>query len=319
LFRVIRDIKEKGISILYVSHKLEEVKEISDRITILRDGAKVRTARNEDITKEEIVESMIGRRIGNYFHKKEAEIGGNVLSAQGLSRRGLFENVSFHVRKGEVLGFYGLLGAGRSDIAETIFGVCSADSGSVYLDERRIKIRSSTEAIKHGVCLVPEDRKNQGLILKLDVRFNMTIAKIRELNRFGHILRKKEKETAEGLVGSLNIKTPFLRQTVSNLSGGNQQKVVVAKWLAMKPKVLILDEPTRGIDIGAKSEIYSLISDLAHEGVAVIVISSELPEIMGICDRVIIVSGGRITGAIEKRDFDSSVILRASLGERPPC
>lgn len=315
LFGAIRHLSGEGISIIYVSHKLEEIKEIADRITILRDGFKVKTVKNEEATKEEIVEYMIGRKLDNYFIKKEVKISDTVLKVEGLSKQNVFYDINFEVRKGEVLGLFGLIGAGRSEIAETIFGIEHADKGKILIDGKYTKIKSTADAIKQGIYLVPEDRKLQGLVLKLSVLFNMTLIKIREINRFGHINRQKEKAIAEKFINSLSIKTPSLKQTVSNLSGGNQQKVVIAKWLSMEPKVFILDEPTRGIDVGAKTEIYAIVNELAQKGVGIILISSELPEIMGICDRIITVFEGKLTAIFERDFFNSSSIMKASLGE----
>ena len=316
LFLVIKHLKEQGISIIYVSHKLDEVKEIADRITILRDGFKVKTVKNSEVTRAEIVEYMIGRKIDKYFVKKEIEIGDDVvLKIEKFTKHDAFIDINFEVKKGEVIGMFGLIGAGRSEIAHAIFGIDKADKGTIFIDGKETKIRSTSDAIKQGVYLVPEDRKIQGLVLKLSVLFNMTLIKIREINKLGQINRQKENIVAEKFVKSLNIKTPSLKQTMSNLSGGNQQKVVIAKWLSMEPKVIILDEPTRGIDVGAKMEIYSIISELAQKGVGIIVISSELPEIMGICDRILTIFEGKITGVFEKTSFESSSIMRASLGE----
>jgi ribose transport system ATP-binding protein len=315
LFSAIRHLREKGISIIYVSHKLEEVKEIADRITVLRDGFKVKTISNEEVTREEIIELMIGRKLDNYFIKEDVKISGAVLKVEGLTKQNVFYDINFEVRKGEVLGLFGLVGAGRSEIAEVIFGIEHAEKGSISIDGKLTKIKSTGDAIKQGIYLVPEDRKLQGLVLKLSVIFNMTLVKIREISRFGHINRQKEKDIAEKFINFLNIKTPSLKQTVSNLSGGNQQKVVISKWLSMEPKVLILDEPTRGIDVGAKTEIYAIVNELVKKGVGIILISSELPEIMGICDRIITIFEGKSTAIFERDIFNSNSIMKASLGE----
>ena len=312
---MIRMLKDKGVSVLYVSHKLEEIKEIADRVTVLRDGHKVITADNESLTREQIVEHMIGRKIENYFGKQEAKIGDVVLEVEGLCRYGKFKDISFAVRSGEVLGFYGLVGAGRTEIAEAVFGTEKADAGRITIEGKPVRISSTHDAIRRGLYLVPEDRKTLGLVLKLDVKTNLAMVKARMTSRFGFIRRNVEEKVSAEYVGRLSIKTPSLHQIVSNLSGGNQQKVVIAKWLSMEPRVLILDEPTRGIDIGAKAEIYSLISQLTQRGVALIVISSELPEILGICDRVVTICEGRLTSTLERRDFSSSAIIKASIGE----
>lgn len=314
LFKMIRMLKDKGVSVLYVSHKLEEIEEISDRVTILRDGCKVKTVETEKIAREEIIEYMIGRKIDNYFNKIVVQIGETVLKVENLSRKNQFNNISFEVKKGEVLGFFGLIGSGRTEIMETIFGTDKAGKGQIYIDGKRLKLNNNVQAIKDGICLVPEDRKTKGLVLKLSVKINSAMIKIRKISKLGYINNKKEKLIAEESVDTLNIKTPSIKQIVNNLSGGNQQKIVIAKWLSMNPKVLILDEPTRGIDVGAKSEIYSLINKLAKMGVAIILVSSELPEIMGMCDRVMTIFEGEITAMIERKNFDAQKIMDASLG-----
>ena len=314
LFRIIQTLKEKNVSIFYVSHKLEEVKEISDRITILHDGKKVRTVRTAEVTYTEIVEDMIGRKLENFFHKESAEFGETVLEVEGLSLAGKFSDVSFTLKSGEIVGMFGLIGAGRSEIAGAIFGTERRDRGSIRIHGKPVAVKRVSQAIKNGLCLVPEDRKQQGLVLKLDVSTNTAMLKIKKHSKFGFVSKKLEKETTEHYIQSLDIKTPSIRQTVSNLSGGNQQKVVLSKWLSMNPRILIVDEPTRGIDVGAKAEIYALLTKLARSGVAILFISSELPETMGICDRVLTVFEGRVTASIDRKDFSSSVIMNAALG-----
>lgn len=314
LFKIIRMIKAKGVSVLYVSHKLEEIKEISDRITVLRDGQKIMTVNTADCTYPKIIEGMIGRKLENFFHKQEAHVGDTVLKVEGLTRQGKFDDVSFEIKSGEILGMFGLIGAGRSEIAGAIFGTEKYDKGKIFINGKPVIIRRVSQAIKHGLCFVPEDRKLQGLVLKLDVKSNTAMLKIKKESKFGFVSNKLEKETTERYIKSLNIKTPSIRQVVSNLSGGNQQKVVIGKWLSMNPKVLIVDEPTRGIDIGAKAEIYALITQLAQSGVAILFISSELPETMGICDRVLTVFEGQVTQSIDSKEFSSSTIMNAALG-----
>lgn len=315
LFKIIRSLKEKGISVIYVSHKLDEVLDISDRITVLRDGMKINTIENSpDLTKDDIISHMIGRTIDNYFNKVPAPIGDTVLKVDKLSQSGVFNDISFEVKSGEVLGLFGLVGAGRSEIVETIVGAQKTTSGAVYVNGELIRKNSVTASVKKGICLVPEDRKRQGVAIKLSVGENMSIVKIAKDSKVGFLNKKQENHDIAHYRDVLSIKTPSAKQLVGKLSGGNQQKVVIAKWLCMSPKVLILDEPTRGIDVGTKSEIYSLISKLAGEGVAIIVVSSELPEIMGVCDRILTVHEGRISGEIFPENFTEGYIMKYALG-----
>lgn len=314
LFRVIRSLKEKGIAIFYISHKLEEITEISDRISVFRDGQKVATFLNDhSVSEDMIIGHMIGRRIENYYNKQACEIGEVVLETRNLTRKGVFQDISFQARRGEVLGFFGLVGAGRSEVITALFGIDKLDSGEIYIDGEKKNINSPFAAIKNGIGLVPEDRRQQGLILRLSVKFNELIIKMGEISKGGVVNTRKEQELAEQYKRELNIKTPFLEKAVGELSGGNQQKVVIAKWLMMRPKILILDEPTRGIDVGAKSEIYRLINALAIQGVAVIVISSELPEILGISDRIVTMADGRKTGELITAETDSKGVMKAVL------
>ena len=315
LFKVIRSLTERGISVFYISHKLEEILEISDRISVFRDGRKVTTFDNDEtVTQDMIISHMIGRNIENYFNKKVCPIGDVVLEARNLSREGAFKDVSFKVHAGEVLGMFGLVGAGRSETITAMFGIDSLDSGEIYIDGQKKKINSPFAAIKAGIGLIPEDRRRQGLVLKLSIKINEMLIKMNQLNRLGFIDRKREMEIAIDYKKSLNIKTPNLEKIVGELSGGNQQKVVIAKWLMMSPKILILDEPTRGIDVGAKSEIYRLISELAAKGVAIIVISSELPEILGISDRLITMHEGSVSGEFITEKTNSAEVMQAALG-----
>ncbi len=314
LFKVIKSLSAQGISILYISHKLEEVMEIADRVTVMRDGQKIITMQKDETTQDQIVEYMIGRTIDNYFNKVEAKKGQTLLEVKGLTSEGLFEDISFHVKSGEILGFFGLVGAGRSEIMRAIFGIDKYDAGEIYIEGEKVKIKDSMQAIKRGIGLVPEDRKQEGLVLMMDVLNNSTLVKINDINKFGVIDRKDELQYANEFVESLQIKTPTLKKITNELSGGNQQKVVIAKWLMMNPRILIMDEPTRGIDVSTKSEIYKLMSDLAGKGVAIIVVSSELPEILGVCDRVITVANGKITGDVMTEETNSANVMKAALG-----
>ena len=314
LMDLIRQLKAEGASIIYISHKLDEVLSISDRITVLCDGRNVTTVDAAETNREQLIEYMLGRTLSNMFNKQPARIGEPVMAVEGLTREPYFRNISFDVRAGEVLGFFGLVGAGRSEIMQAIFGVDRATAGQITLDSNLVKIRSPKDAVDLGLALVPEDRKHDGLALRLSVIENMTVVKLSDLCRGGFINQVERKRLADEYVSSIRVKTPSVRQLAGNLSGGNQQKVVISKWLMAKPKVLILDEPTRGIDVGSKSEIYGLISQLASEGMAVIVVSSEMNEIMGICDRIITVCEGNITKQFLREEFSDKAILAASLG-----
>lgn len=317
LFKVIRSLSARGIAVFYISHKLEEILEISDRISVFRDGRKITTFDNdENVTQDMIISHMIGRNIENYFNKQACPIGDVVLEAKNLCRENVINNVSFKVRAGEVLGMFGLVGAGRSETMTAMFGVDHLESGEIYIDGVKKKINSPFAAIKAGIGLIPEDRRKQGLILKLSVKMNEMLIKMNQINKAGFIDREREMELATEYKKSLNIKTPNLDKIVGELSGGNQQKVVIAKWLMMSPKILILDEPTRGIDVGAKSEIYRLISELAAKGIAIIVISSELPEVLGISDRLITMHEGAVSGEFITAETNSAEVMQAALGGR---
>ena len=299
LFENIRRLQAKGVAIIYITHKMDEVFEITDRIEVLRDGKNSGGLVTKEAKLDDIIQLMIGRVVDDYFHKNEAEKGKEVLKVDGLTKQGLFEDISFTVSQGEVVGLYGLVGAGRSEVAETIFGARPLDSGTIYLNGEPIRIRSTKDAVTHGMGFVPEDRKQQGLILQMTCRDNTSIAKLPWINTAGFVDRSQEKSIFEDFKGKLSISTPSPLQRVVKLSGGNQQKIVIAKWMSLNPKLLILDEPTRGIDVGSKAEIHKLIARLAEAGIAILVISSEMPEIMGVSDRIIAMREGRVTGTFE--------------------
>ena len=298
LFDIIRDLKAKGIGVIYISHRLDEIFEIADRITVLRDGQHVGDANVTDIDRQKMIEMMVGREIENEFPKQHHSIGEVRLSVAGLCRGDEVRDVSFEVRSGEVVGFTGLVGAGRTEMARLIFGADRADSGAVNLDGVSLQLRSPRDAIAAGICLLTEDRKAQGLILGLSVRENFGLPNLSDLSTLGFVSISRERSLFGDFTDRLQIKTPNSEQLAKNLSGGNQQKVVLAKWLQRNAEVIIFDEPTRGIDVGAKYEIYMLINELAQQGKAVIMISSELPEVLGMSDRVIVMHEGRITGVI---------------------
>jgi ABC-type sugar transport system ATPase subunit len=314
LFGLIEKLKASQVAIIYISHKLNEVMRISDRITVIRDGENVITKNTRDFTEAELIENIIGRDASKLYIKSEAQQGDEILEVRGLTKHGVFEDISFSVKQGEILGFFGLVGAGRTEIMRAVFGVDRYDSGSVTVNGTAVKRGSPRNAIKNGICYCSEDRKKEGLALILDVMSNMTLPSISRLKKAGIIDRKVQRQVTDEYIQRLNIKTSSKSQLAGNLSGGNQQKIVIAKWLMMHPKVLILDEPTRGIDVGSKAEIYKLVSVLAQNSVAVIFVSSELQELIGICDRIITVCEGRITGNLMVKEVTDSQILAAALG-----
>ena len=298
LFEIIRDLKRKGIGVIYISHRLDEVFEIADRVTVLRDGRHVGTADIARLNRQKIIEMMVGREIEDEFPKQPAEIGEPRLSVRNLCRGSEVQNVSFDVYSGEILGITGLVGAGRTETVRLIFGADRRDSGDISLDGRPLDIREPRDAIQAGICLLTEDRKSQGLVLGQSLRENFGLPNLPSLASHGFVNRRREADRFSTYVERLGIKTPNHEQLAGNLSGGNQQKVVLAKWLEKSAEVIIFDEPTRGIDVGAKYEIYLLMNELAKEGKAIIMISSELPEILGMSDRILVMHEGRITGEV---------------------
>jgi ribose transport system ATP-binding protein len=315
LFKQIRKLTSQGVAVIFIGHHLEEIKEIADRITVLRDGHKVATVNNADVSQADIAAMMVGRRIETMFPKTQnlsrKEV---VLTVKGLTRKGIFENISFSLKKGEVLGIYGLVGSGRTQVARSIFGEDPIDEGEVLIENEPVVIKHPKDAVRIGIGLVPEDRSQHGLLLRMSVRENIALPNLEKVASRGWINSSKEREMAADQVNKLSIKTPSLEQKVLYLSGGNQQKVVVAKWLEKNPRVLILDEPTRGIDVGAKAEIYNLIDKLSQRGVGVIMISSELPEILGISDRILVMREGKIVAELTREEATPQKIIMAAAG-----
>ncbi|MBP6965325.1 MAG: sugar ABC transporter ATP-binding protein [Armatimonadetes bacterium] len=314
LFELMRSLKAKGVSIVYISHRLEEIFQIADRVTVLRDGRYVGTKDVSDLDKDEMIRMMVGRELKEKIPKQSCEIGGAMLEVRGLSRRGALENINLKARKGEVLGIAGLVGAGRTELARAIFGADPIDSGEVVLDGKAVNIRSPKDAIKLGIGLVTEDRKSLGLILGMVIRENITLANLDAVTRLGFVNQREEKRAATRFIEDLMIKTPSSEQQVQNLSGGNQQKVVLAKWLFTESRVLIFDEPTRGIDVGSKVEIYQLMNRLAATGAAIIMISSELPEVLGMSDRILVMHDGRIAGELSRDEATQEKIMWLATG-----
>jgi len=315
LFGIIGTLKEQGIAIIFITHRLEEVFRIADRVVVLRDGRRVGGMSISEATPEEVIHLMVGRELTDMFHKEEAEIGSPLMEVQGLSRHGAVRDVSFTLRRGEILGFAGLVGAGRTETARLLFGVDRQDAGEIRIDGKLVRINSPVDAVEAGLGFVPEDRGIQGLVLKLPVQENIALPTLDEHASAGWVDRRSLRDTAQEYVGKLNIRTPHLRQKVMFLSGGNQQKVVLAKWLASQPRVLIMDEPTRGIDVGAKAEVHALMSQLAQEGMGIIMISSELPEILGMSDRVLVMAEGRVVAILDQGDATQDKIMAYASGE----
>ena len=303
LFAIIRDLRKQGIGIVYITHKMNELFEIADEFSVFRDGKYIGTHPSADVTRDDIIRMMVGRDITDMFPKEIVPIGEEILRVENLTVEGVFHDVSFSVRKGEILGLAGLVGSGRSNVAEALFGVVPATSGRILIDGKEVTISSPVDAMKNGMAFLTEDRKDTGCFLILDVLENMQMAVLRDSHvKGGFVDQKAINARCEEMKTALRVKTPTLYERIENLSGGNQQKVLIARWLLTKPRILILDEPTRGIDVGAKAEIHRLISKLAGEGVAVVMISSELPEVLGMSDRVMVMHEGRATGILDRSE-----------------
>lgn len=301
LFRIIRDLRAQGIGIVYITHKMNELFEIADEFSVFRDGRHIGTHASTEVTRDDIIRMMVGREITQMFPKEEVPIGEVMLSVKDLCLKGVFKNVSFEVRAGEILGVAGLVGSGRSNVAETLFGVTPASSGSIELYGKPVTISSPTEAIRNQMAFLTEDRKDTGCLLILDILENMQIAVLQDRYVKGGFVQQGAIEaTCEDMAKKLRVKTPNLYERVENLSGGNQQKVLIGRWLLTNPRILILDEPTRGIDVGAKAEIHRLVTEMARNGVAVIMISSEMPEVLGMSDRIMVMHEGRVTGFLNR-------------------
>jgi ribose transport system ATP-binding protein len=317
LFEQVRALREQGVSVIYISHRLQEIFEVADRVTVLRDGRLVGTRPVSDVDTAEVVRMMVGRTL-------DADVGGAgaateevALRVEGLCRKGVLKDITLALHKGEILGISGLVGAGRTELARAIFGADPRDAGRIFMDGEEVSIRSPVDAIRHGIGLVTEDRKLQGLVLGMAVKDNITLASLEDVSTVGFVRRRDEAAAAAALAERLAIRTPSLTQLVRNLSGGNQQKVVLAKWLFTRSRVLIFDEPTRGIDVGSKAEIHELMRDLARSGVGIIMISSELPEILKMSDRILVMHEGRIAGELRREDATQEAIMLLATGGAP--
>lgn len=315
LFEIIRKIKSKGIAIIYISHKMDEVFRISDTLTILRDGQFVASQPAKDLDNEKLIKLMVGREITEIFPEINAQKGSVILKVEKLTKKGLFDDISFELHKGEILGLSGLMGAGRTEVCEAIFGMHTLDSGTIKINNREVNIKSPADAIKNKIALISEDRKLKGLNLKVSVKVNITLVTLKQFCAFGSVVStEKENNFVDTAIKKFGIKTSGRNSIVDTLSGGNQQKIVLAKWLATNPDILILDEPTRGIDVGAKTEIYKIIRDLASQGKAILLISSELPEILGLCHRTLVLHQGKISAELQREDFSQEKIMEAAMG-----
>ena len=316
LFQTIAQLKARGVSVVYISHRLKEIHQVADRVTVLRDGRRIATRLISEATTDDLVRYMVGREIGNHHSANTSQCEGEeALRVEGLTASGKFTDISFSVRRGEIVGLAGLVGAGRTELVETVFGAGEIESGTIYLEGQPVTIRTPIDAVKHRLALVADDRKAKGLVLGGSVRFNVALAAPKKFARYGMFLNSsREKEVANALARELHLKTPSVEQHVMYLSGGGQQKVVLAKWLSADSKVFILDEPTRGIDVGSKAEIYDLIRRLAARGVAVLFVSSELEEILNLADRILVMHRGRITGEMARKDATDELIMKLATG-----
>jgi ribose transport system ATP-binding protein len=316
LFQTISQLKERRVSVIYISHRLKEIHQVADRVTVLRDGRHIVTEAIKETTTDDLVRYMVGRKLSEAFsQKKSREIGDEALRVEGLTASGKFSDIGFNVRQGEIVGIAGLVGAGRTELVETLFGANEADSGSVYLEGQQVWIKTPMDAVRHRLALVADDRKTKGLVLGGSVRFNIALAAPGKSARYRIFLdSSREKEVAGQLARQLRLKTPSVEQQVIYLSGGGQQKVVLAKWLSADSRIFLLDEPTRGIDVGSKAEIYDLIRQLAENGVAVVLVSSELEELLHLADRILVMHRGRITAALRREEATEELIMRFATG-----
>lgn len=311
MFRIVRQVKQQGMTVIYISHRLEEIFQLADRVSVLRDGTYICTKNIQDTDKDDLIKLMVGRTLKESYPPRNYAADEIILEVKNLTGNGV-KDISFQLRKGEILGFGGLVGAGRTELAELLFGSAKIKSGEIYMHGNRLSPGSPKDSISSGISLVPEDRKHQGLVLDMTVRDNLCMASMKDLSAKGMLNKRQAERFAKEYVEALKIKTPGIMQKVKNLSGGNQQKVVLGKWMGRQPEILIFDEPTRGIDVGAKQEIYKLMTALVEEGKSIIMISSEMEELLGMSDRIVVFSKGRLTKTLEKKDFSQEAVLKYS-------
>jgi ribose transport system ATP-binding protein len=315
LFRLVRTLRQEGVALIYISHRLEEVFELADRIAVMRDGQLVAEGKVTEFTPNRLVQLMVGRELNEFFPKSQTQQGEPILKVVDLQAGKEVRGVSFELRRGEIVGLAGLVGSGRTNVARVLFGVERLKQGAIWFEGKPVHIRSPRDAIRLGIGLVPEDRKAQGLFLKQSVRYNIGTALLERLSRLSFLNFRAINQIVRNLVERLRVRTPSLNQQVRNLSGGNQQKVVISRWLALNPKVLILDEPTRGVDVGAKAEIHALMNELAAQGMAILMISSELPEVLGVSDRILVMREGRVVAELTRAEATQDRIMQAATGQ----
>ena len=313
LLGIIKELKKRNVAIVFITHRLKEIFEIADKVAIMRDGQMVCTLDAQKTDQDEVIKHMVGREVNDLYAKEAAQIGDVILEVKDLSTPDFLYDINFKVKKGEILGFAGLIGAGRSEVMRAVFGIDKKQTGEVFINGEKVAINNTVDAIKNKIGFLPEDRKEQALVLGMSIKENITLACLNSLAKVHMINKKKEAEVSEDYSDKLKIKTPSIEQLVMNLSGGNQQKVVIAKWMATQPEILILDEPTRGIDVGSKKEIHLLMSRLAQSGVAIIMISSELPEILGMSDRIVVMHEGRIKGELMREEASQESIMKMAI------
>ncbi len=315
LYKIIRQLKNEGRAIVFISHKFEDIYEIADYFTVLRDGRYIGEGKVAETKVDEIVEMMVGRSLGRMFPKQEVEIGSTIMKVEHLSRTGVFKDVSFELHRNEILGFFGLVGAGRSEVMQAIFGINVCTDGKIFIKGKEAKITNPHQAMEYGIAYVPEDRQLQGTILGMNIRENSTLPIVNKLSNYRFLNLRNERAVTEEYCKRMEIKAFNWEQDVNSLSGGNQQKVVLAKWLATKPEILIMDEPTKGIDVATKARVHEFISRLAKEGIAIILVSSELPEILGMSDNIMVMHEGRVTAHFKHDDIDSEKLIKAAMGK----
>jgi rhamnose transport system ATP-binding protein len=319
LFRIVRSLRDQGVAILFIGHRLEEVFEISDRVTVLRDGKWISSTPREKVTSEQVIRDMVGREVDDFFAKGEAERGEMLMSVRSLGKEAAFDDINFDVYAGEVLGFAGLIGSRRTDVGLALFGVEPADTGEIVFEGKEQAIKSPEQALRLGIAYVSEDRRQLGLIMPMSIYTNISLPTLRKyLNGVGLVRQRKEIGTAQEFQQKLSIRTPSVKVGVDKLSGGNQQKVMLSKWLNADPKLLILDEPTRGIDVGAKAEVHHMVNDLAAQGLGIILISSDLPEVLAMSDRILVMREGRQMGIFGRESATQENVMTAAMGQSAP-